>query len=242
MVALSRGAAANTRFSVGLLDVATRCVGVKPCNLENIAMGRLIRKPQGPDQLADAAGLDDIFAPEPQAAAVPAARVEPGDGYLDRMLKYIPAETIAFSMVINAILDQAIRTSGTDALMAGLPVTTVAWAALATGWMLTPVLCWYLHKDGDAWIVNAAMSTVAFPFWAYLMDAVAFAQFHDGDLAAILVLTFTVVSGLVAPSSRRRARQHEQHPVTSDRPRLVAGSSLRERVTEMFAAAKAPDA
>jgi hypothetical protein len=229
-------------FSVGLLDVATRCVGVEPCNLENIDMGRLIRKPQGPDQLADAAGLDDIFAPEPEAAAIAATRAEPGDGYLERMLKYIPAETIAFSMIINAILDQAIRTSGTDALMAGLPVTTVASAALVMGWMLTPVLCWYLHKDGDAWIVNAVMSTIAFPFWAYLMDAVAFAQFHDGDLAAILVLTFTAVSGLVAPSSRRRAQRQEQQLATSDRPRLVAGSSLRERVTEMFATAKAPDA
>lgn len=205
-------------------------------------MGRLIRKPQGPDQLADAAGLDDIFAPEPEAAAIAATRAEPGDGYLERMLKYIPAETIAFSMIINAILDQAIRTSGTDALMAGLPVTTVASAALVMGWMLTPVLCWYLHKDGDAWIVNAVMSTLAFPFWAYLMGAVAFAQFHDGDLAAILVLTFTAVSGLVAPSSRRRAQRQEQQLATSDRPRLVAGSSLRERVTEMFAAAKAPDA
>jgi len=238
--AFSHGAAANKRASLGLLDGATSCVGVEPCNLGSIDMGRLIRKPQGPDQLANA-GLDDIFAPEPEAAAIPAARAEPADGYLERMLKYIPAETIAFSMIINAIIAQTVKTSGMDALMAGLPVTTVAWAALVMGWILTPVLCWYLHKDGDAWIVNAVMSTVAFPFWAYLMDAVAFAQFHDGDLAAILVLTFTAVSGLVAPSSRRLAQRHEPL-VTSDRPRLVAGSSLRERVTEMFATARAPDA
>lgn len=204
-------------------------------------MGRLIRKPQSPDKMAEGAGFDDIFAPEPEAAANSAARAEPSDGYLERMLKYIPAETIAFSMIINAILDQAIKTSGSDALMAGLPVTTVAWAALLVGLLLTPVLCWYLHKDGDAWILNAIMSTIAFPFWAYLMDAVAFAHFHDGNLAAILVLTFTAVSGLVAPSSRRLARRHEQL-TGSDRPRLVAGNSLRERVTDMFAATRPTDA
>ena len=33
------------------------------------------------------------------------------------------------------------------------------------------------------------------------MGAVAFAKFHDGNLAAILILTFTAVSGLVAPAA-----------------------------------------
>ena len=56
-----------------------------------------------------------------------------------------------------------------------------------------------MREDGDAWITNAVVSTIAFPFWAYLMGAVAFAKFHDGNLAVILILAFTAVSGLVAP-------------------------------------------
>ena len=54
-------------------------------------------------------------------------------------------------------------------------------------------------SDGDAWVTNAVVSTIALPFWAYLMGAVAFANHHDGNLAAILLMSFTVVSGLVAP-------------------------------------------
>jgi uncharacterized Tic20 family protein len=202
-------------------------------------MGRLVRKSQGPDTAFQITGLDDIFAPE--AAANP-AKAEPADSYLERMLKYIPAETVAFSMIINAILDQAVKTSGKNALMAGLPVTTIAWAVLLAGLILTPLLCWYLHKDGDAWVVNAVVSTVAFPFWAYLMDAVEFADFHDGNLAAILVLTFTAVSGLVTPFSREAERRESRTTVAEGPPLLATKTNLRERVTDLLATARAREA
>jgi ABC-type uncharacterized transport system permease subunit len=86
----------------------------------------------------------------------------------------------------------------------------------------THTLCWYVREDGDAWVVNAFVSTIAFPFWAYLMGAVAFADHHDGNLAAILVLTFTVVSGLISPRARRpKRRKQQQEPAVKDAPRLV---------------------
>ena len=202
-------------------------------------MGRLVRRPQGRAAL-EVVGLDDIFVPEVTENA--ATRAEPGDSYLERMLKYIPAETVAFSMIINAILDQAVKTSGKNALMAGLPVTTIAWAVLLAGLILTPLLCWYLHEDGDAWVANAVVSTVAFPFWAYLMGAVEFADFHDGNLAAILVLTFTAVSGLVTPSPPK-PEQRESRTRTIDAPSLLATrTNLRERVTDLLATARARDA
>ena len=88
------------------------------------------------------------------------------------------------------------------------------------GCILTPLFCWYVREDGDAWGVNAIVSTIAFPFWAYLTGAVAFAKFHDGNLAAILILTFTAVSGLVAPMPERpMLEQKSANP--KDGPRLV---------------------
>ncbi len=42
------------------------------------------------------------------------------------------------------------------------------------------------------------------------MGAVAFAKFHDGNLAAILILTFTAVSGLVAPIAQQAQSKQEQ--------------------------------
>ena len=63
------------------------------------------------------------------------------------------------------------------------------------------------------------------------MGAVAFAPFHDGNLAAILVMSFTVVSGLVAPrqdKSKLRERPPEvastnllDEVAVAERPRLV---------------------
>jgi hypothetical protein len=35
------------------------------------------------------------------------------------------------------------------------------------------LFCWYVRQDGDAWVTNAVVSTIALPFWAYLMGAVA---------------------------------------------------------------------
>ena len=53
------------------------------------------------------------------------------------------------------------------------------------------------------------------------MGAVAFAKFHDGDLAVILILTFTAVSGLVAPVTKQPAVQEQKSANPKDGPRLV---------------------
>jgi len=124
-------------------------------------------------------------------------------------------------MIINAILDQALRSGGKAATMAGVPVTSIAVGALVFACILTPIFCWYIREEGDAWIVNAIVSTIALPFWAYLMGAVAFADRRDGNLAVILVLTFTVLSGFVAPRARRRKRRDKREALPNEAPRLI---------------------
>jgi hypothetical protein len=69
-------------------------------------MGRLVRKPQVPDLDSQAAGLRGA---QSALAGMPTVKADPGDGYLERMVKYVPAEIIAFSMAINAILEQAMK-------------------------------------------------------------------------------------------------------------------------------------
>jgi hypothetical protein len=180
-------------------------------------MGRLVRKPKlpeaAPEQTSDFGGMFQSRA-QPVAAA-------PGDDYLTRLVKYIPAEIVGGSMLVNAILGQAEAAGNGTATMAGLSVTTIAVGALLIGLVLTPLFCWYVREDGDAWVVNAIVSTVAFPFWAYLMGAVAFAKFHDGDLAVILILTFTAVSGLVAPIADQPKQQEQVSANPKEGPRLV---------------------
>jgi hypothetical protein len=182
-------------------------------------MGRLVRKPQVANLDLQIAGLEGVL--QSGIAGMQVANSEPADGYLERVVKYVPAEIIAFSMVINAILDQAMKSGGENAAMAGVPVPIIATGALVVACMLTPLFCWYVRRDGDAWIVNAVVSTIALPFWAYLMGAVAFANHHDGNLAAILVMSFTVVSGLVAPRADKPMLDEQQEAVAPERPRLV---------------------
>ena len=183
-------------------------------------MGRLVRKPKLPDtEPAPSSDFGGMF----QSRARSATSAEPGDDYLTRMVKYIPAEIIGCSMLVNAILAQAVAAGNGTATMAGLSVTTIAAGALLVGLILTPLFCWYVREDGDAWVVNAVVSTIAFPFWSYLMGAVAFAKFHDGNLAAILILTFTAVSGLVAPVPDRSKQQEQKNANPKDGPRLVEG-------------------
>lgn len=181
-------------------------------------MGRLVRKPKAPEaEPEQASDFPGIF----QSRARVVAPADPGDDYLTRMVKYIPAEIVGCSMLVNAILAQAMASSGGTASMAGFAVTTIAIGAFLVGLILTPLFCWYVHEDGDAWVVNAVVSTIAFPFWCYLMGAVAFASFHDGNLAAILILTVTAVSGLVTPMPDNPKREEQQSASPKEGPRLV---------------------
>ena len=147
-------------------------------------MGRLVRKPKLADAEPQSGAAVSAACFKPLPAQDPPPSAVTGDDYLTRMVKYIPAEIIGCSMLINAILAQAMLAGGGDATMAGFSVTTIAAGALLVGMILTPLFCWYVREEGDAWLVNAIVSTMAFPFWAYLMGAVAFAKFHDGNLAA----------------------------------------------------------
>jgi hypothetical protein len=183
-------------------------------------MGRLVRKPTVASVEPPPSGSDfGIFQAPPRAR--PAVEAFPGDDYLLRMAKYIPAEILGFSMLVNSILAQAMVAGGGTATMAGLSVTSIAVGALVVGCILTPLFCWYVSEDGDAWITNAVVSTVAFPFWSYLMGAVAFDKVHDGNLAVILILTFTAVSGLVAPVIDRPKQQEQVSATPKEGPRLV---------------------
>ena len=165
-------------------------------------MGRLVRKPIVLDFDPHAEGAEGV-----SAQAVVASN-EPGDDYLMRVMKYVPAEIIGFLMLINSILEQALKNGGKAANMAGIPVVNIATGSLVVACVMTPLFCLYVREDGDAWIVNAIVSTIALPFWAYLMGAVTFADHHDGNLAAILVIFFSIVSGLIAPRPRKR-KLHE---------------------------------
>jgi hypothetical protein len=193
-------------------------------------MGRLVRVPKQ-IQMTDLSipGLAEGMLHPGIAGPGQSPNVIAADNYLERIAKYVPAEVLAFSLFINSILEQAVRAGGKSAMMAGFPVTSIALGALFVGIALTPLFVWYVREEGDAWLTNAFVSTLAFPFWAYAMNAVAFAEYRDGNLAAILLATFTVVSGLISPRMprpKRAERKGSTGTVPKEGPRLVeAGMS-----------------
>jgi hypothetical protein len=196
-------------------------------------MGRLVRIPR--ERTLDAARA----APRDAAAFATAGDPAPStwidqDDYLLRLAKYVPAEVLAFSILINAILDQALRSGGSAAAMAGIPVMTIAIAALVLGTVMSPFFVWYVHDKGDAWVTNACVAFVAFPFWSYALGAVAFTDIRDGNLAAILLAGFTVMSGLIKPVSFEAARAQEAaatEPETAQEggPRVVRSAATAAR-------------
>jgi hypothetical protein len=199
--------------------------------LREIAMGRLVRIPR--ERTLDAARAGPRAAAAPAGDAAPATWIEQDD-YLLRLAKYVPAEILAFSILINAILEQALRNGGTAAAMAGIPVMTIAIAALVLGTIMSPFFVWYVHEKGDAWVTNACVSFVAFPFWSYALGAVAFTDIRDGNLAAILLASFTVISGLIKPQSFEAARAQEAvetEPETTQEggPRIVRSAATAAR-------------
>jgi hypothetical protein len=138
-------------------------------------MSRLVRSPQRAENELPIAGLEDVLGPGLGGEGA----VSPGDNYLERIAKYVPGEVLAFFIFINVILEQAVKTGGKTAMMAGVPVTTVAQGALVVGLILTPFFIWYVREEGDAWLTNAFVSTLAFPFWAYALGAVTFDDHWD---------------------------------------------------------------
>ena len=185
-------------------------------------MSRLVRIPASESFSSGIIGLDEQvlggFDKNERSQAAPA-----GDGYLERIAKYVPGEVLAFFIVINAILTQVVQTSGKGASMAGIPVMTVAQVAFFVCLILVPLFVWYVREKGDAWVINAVVSTLAFPFWAYALGATAFSEHWDGNLAAIMLATFTVVSGLISPRMHRPKREERTvsvPPRSERRPQL----------------------
>lgn len=153
-------------------------------------------------------------------------KTERGDGYLDRVSKYVPAEVIAFFIFVNSIVGDAIdkgmaaamngqpAEAGTDSYqallgsvlssetMGGVGVWAISWVVFAVALAMTPLYLLAMRDPQDTqerpWM-TIAMAMLAFPVWAYAVDAVAFRPWHDGALASIALATFTIVSGAIKP-------------------------------------------
>ncbi len=121
---------------------------------------------------------------------------EQAQEYGERVAKYVPAEIIAAYLTLLPLV-----LSGTD------PDTGRRTAYLAIilsiGVIFTPLYLWRFPGTKRIKVFHLIISTLAFVVWAYSIPEGLFGDvgIYDRVGAAILLVVFTLASGLFAPSA-----------------------------------------
>jgi hypothetical protein len=122
-----------------------------------------------------------------------------GNDYAARVAKYVPAEIVAAYLSLLGILNTVPREDPIRVI--------VAWGALVLCLVLTPVYFRLLARAGQPCVVQMVVSTAAFVVWAYALGgAFEMVGYHKPWLGSILLVCFTLISGLVRPAQRRTDR------------------------------------
>jgi hypothetical protein len=123
------------------------------------------------------------------------------DDYATRMVKYIPAEVVAFYLAADKLF-----VKGAEFAKDNIADTFVAnhlygfsVAVFLFGLVGTPIYLRQQATGNDPWQVQAAISTGAFVIWAYAVQGQIFTPVYSSAIAAFLVLVFTFASGFVKP-------------------------------------------
>lgn len=121
-----------------------------------------------------------------------------GDGYLDRVAKYIPAEVVGIYLALQAII---VSGGGDDTTKR---VLFIIAAVVLAG--LTPLYIRRLALEQKApWTMQAGIATVSFVVWVYALGALPAAfGFYNGTIAGVVLLLFSAVVGLFQPSEGQK--------------------------------------
>jgi hypothetical protein len=114
------------------------------------------------------------------------------DRYLDRVVKYVPADIVAAWLTVIALLPASPSRP-----------PAVLWVVLATMVALTPV--WIVRvtrrpADGPAW-TQALVSTAAFVVWVFATGRpFSDLSFYDPAYGGLALILFTLLSGVIVPA------------------------------------------
>lgn len=126
----------------------------------------------------------------------------PPDDYRDRLIKYIPAESVALYVAVDKMVNSHY---GLSMLTADSVVSTqaalVSWAILILGIVGTPIYLYRRKLPGQPWVLNASISTIAFVLWAYTLSGSVFLvhQWYSVFAAGLFAPIFTFVAGFFEP-------------------------------------------
>ncbi|WCK05223.1 hypothetical protein [Agrobacterium tumefaciens] len=126
----------------------------------------------------------------------------PPDDYRDRLVKYIPAESVALYVAVDKMVNShyGLSTLTTDSVISTQAVI-VSWVILALGIIGTPIYLRQRKLPGQPWVLNASISTIAFVLWAYTLSGSVFLVhgWYSVFAAGLLAPIFTFVAGFFEP-------------------------------------------
>ncbi len=118
--------------------------------------------------------------------------------YGERVAKFIPAEILAFyTAAVQLILTKEGPQHATFRLWGFAIVGVIAW-------IITPIYLSIFGTDPRQVRINQVVGSIAFGVWAYAYPAGWFAEahLHDPVPAGILLLLFTLISGMYQPREK----------------------------------------
>ncbi|HET7154845.1 MAG TPA: hypothetical protein VFI87_05715 [Hyphomicrobiaceae bacterium] len=126
------------------------------------------------------------------AAADPGGGPSPTKDRIEAVSKYVPAEILAFYIpAVPAI----------NLLQHAEWIPALQWVAFAVSWLLVPIYFRWVAAGDPRGGLQALVSSVAFPVWAYATNKAVgpLAPWYDEAAALLLLLVFSLVSAFLLP-------------------------------------------
>ena len=129
---------------------------------------------------------------------------QPGDDYKDRLVKYIPAESVALYTLTDKLLTSHYgidAATGATKIPADLFLSVASWGLFLLALIGTPIYLYRQRIPDQPWELHAGISTVAFVLWAYTLAGSVFVLHHwySALAAALAAPIFTFVAGWFEP-------------------------------------------
>jgi hypothetical protein len=126
----------------------------------------------------------------PIPSSLPVSAPPPADDYVDRLLKYIPAESVALYLTLQGIiLSGAGEAPNLNAWL---------WFIFGIGLIGTALYQWRVLKIGK--VVQLAVSTAAFGVWVFALGgAFASLSWYEPFIGSLMLVIFTFFAPLISP-------------------------------------------
>ena len=138
--------------------------------------------------------MSRLVEPRPKNAKLGLISRSDRDSYLERVGKYVPAEIVAAYIALIGFAANVSPASKQAALIVIFGVCLVA----------TPLYLWRMGKTSRVKAVHIVLSSLAFIVWAYAVGdggifGAAGLNIYDPNWASIVLVIFTLASGLIEP-------------------------------------------